>query len=92
VRVEVSKSDGAFEVNLKDSAESKYLVEADFERLPEAARSVDAITLVRDSFLFLLEREPSSSILPRFALSEIARYFPEYFSWLEKRYGSNDAD
>lgn len=34
--------------------------------------------LVRASFEFLLEREPASSILGRFSLDVIARYFPEY--------------
>ena len=34
--------------------------------------------LVRRSFDFLLEREPNTSILRRFDLSVIARYFPEY--------------
>jgi hypothetical protein len=34
--------------------------------------------LVRRSFEFLLQREPKESILPSFALTEIARYFPEY--------------
>jgi hypothetical protein len=34
--------------------------------------------LVRRSFEFLLEREPPSSILRRFDLSVIRRYFPEY--------------
>ena len=34
--------------------------------------------LLKASFEFLLEREPASSILPRFALPVIERYFPEY--------------
>jgi len=34
--------------------------------------------LIAESFRFLLEREPPGSILPRFDLSVIARYFPEY--------------
>lgn len=34
--------------------------------------------LVRRSFEFLLEREPNTSILRRFDLPVIARYFPEY--------------
>lgn len=38
----------------------------------------DAKGLVRRSFLFLLEREPKESILPRFELPVIGRYFPEY--------------
>jgi hypothetical protein len=38
----------------------------------------DVVELVSRSFAFLLEREPPSSILPRFELSVIQRYFPEY--------------
>ena len=34
--------------------------------------------LVRASFDFLLAREPKESILRRFALSDIERYFSEY--------------
>lgn len=34
--------------------------------------------LVRESFAFLLEREPPSSILRQFSLDVIGRYFPEY--------------
>ena len=34
--------------------------------------------LLEASFAFLLEREPASSILSRFALPVIERYFPEY--------------
>ena len=34
--------------------------------------------LLKASFEFLLEREPASSILSRFALPVIERYFPEY--------------
>jgi hypothetical protein len=34
--------------------------------------------LIEASFEFLLEREPTSSILSRFALPVIERYFPEY--------------
>jgi hypothetical protein len=34
--------------------------------------------LVEASFEFLLAREPKESILRRFALSDIERYFPDY--------------
>ena len=34
--------------------------------------------LIRRSFEFLLEREPKESILSRFHLSVIGRYFPDY--------------
>ncbi|HET9346995.1 MAG TPA: hypothetical protein VFO05_14980 [Candidatus Limnocylindrales bacterium] len=44
-------------------------------------------TVVRVSFEFLLEREPASSILPRFSLTDISRYFPEYPDELARRLG-----
>ena len=34
--------------------------------------------LIEASFRFLLDREPKESILSRFDLSVISRYFPEY--------------
>ena len=33
---------------------------------------------MRESFEFLLEREPASAILPVFSLDVIPNYFPEY--------------
>ena len=41
--------------------------------------------VVRESFAFLLEREPATSILPDFSLAIIARYFPEYHDELAER-------
>ena len=46
------------------------------EKLTAGRITIEA--LVRRSFDFLLEREPNTSILRRFDLSVIARYFPEY--------------
>jgi len=46
--------------------------------------------LVGRSFRFLLEREPATSILPRFSLEVIGQYFPEYRG--EMRTGADDAD
>ena len=46
--------------------------------------SEDAEDLVARSFDFLLEREPPGSILPRFDLSVIRRYFPEYDSQFKR--------
>jgi hypothetical protein len=34
--------------------------------------------VVRESFVFLLEREPASSIMSVFSLDVISGYFPEY--------------
>ncbi len=46
---------------------------------------VDHERIVRESFGFLLEREPSTAILPEFSLDEIGRFFPEYFQELPAR-------
>ena len=41
--------------------------------------------LIEKSFEFLLERESNTSILPRFELAVIARYFPEFENTIVKR-------
>ena len=46
----------------------------------------DAAALVRASFEFLLEREPVGSILPRFDLRVIERYFPEWPEQMRRRW------
>ena len=50
-------------------------------RLPED----DLEGVVRESFRFLLEREPASSILPEFSLDVIPTHFPEYGREVPKR-------
>lgn len=42
-------------------------------------------TVVRESFDFLLEREPATSIRRAFDLSEISDYFPDYLKELRTR-------
>lgn len=51
---------------------------ADAARWARGSTDEDVVDLVRRSFEFLLEREPPGSILRRFDLSAIQRYFPEY--------------
>jgi hypothetical protein len=41
--------------------------------------------LVEESFAFLLEREPNTSILHEFELTVIGRYFPEYVEDMRRR-------
>ena len=41
--------------------------------------------LVRESFAFLLEREPATSIMSEFSLDVIEQYFPEYRKELGRR-------
>jgi hypothetical protein len=49
--------------------------------VPQAAPEA----VVRESFAFLLEREPPTSILSEFDLPEIARFFPSYSTELPRR-------
>lgn len=51
--------------------------------LPDA----DHERLVRESFAFLLEREPANAILGEFDLTVITTYFPEYPGEISKRLG-----
>ncbi len=48
---------------------------------------VDQEALVRESFAFLLEREPATAILAEFPLSAISDFFPEYLDELRSRLG-----
>lgn len=40
--------------------------------------------LIQNAFEFLLEREPKESILSKFSLNDINRYFPEFESEIKK--------
>jgi len=44
-----------------------------------ATRDESPEMTIRRSFEFLLEKEPPESILRRFALEDIGRYFPEFW-------------
>jgi hypothetical protein len=57
---------------------SEHTVEVSALDLKRLAPGASVEDLVLRSFEFLLEREPPSSILRSFALSDIERYFPEY--------------
>jgi hypothetical protein len=48
----------------------------------------DVERLVSETFVFLLEREPVSSILPRFDLTVVERYFPDYPTEIRRRLGA----
>ena len=74
VRVIEGQSESAHRVTLKPE---------DYRRLSGGKATPEE--LVQRSFEFLLEREPKESILARFDLPVIARYFPEYESELARR-------
>ncbi len=70
-----------FAVRLHDaSGESRHRVtmqRATWERL-RGASEASPEDVVRAAFAFLLEREPKESILGRFDVEVIPRYFPEF--------------
>jgi len=69
------------EVDIDDGSKTHHVVtvtKEDLDRWSGGAGQKDAEDLVARSFEFLLEREPATSILHRFDLSVIQRYFPEY--------------
>ena len=77
-----------FEVTVGDEAggltrHRVTLRSADLERLTGGA--VPPEELVRESFAFLLEREPKEAILRQFDLMVIGRYFPEYEAEIKRR-------
>jgi hypothetical protein len=88
IEVERTGADGqiVFDVRVSEGgSESRHevtLSEEDYRRLGEGYGSPDEF--VRACFEFLLEREPKESILSRFDVSVISRYFPEFEETIRK--------
>jgi hypothetical protein len=87
-KIEVERVDAShYRVRVIEAgSESSHQVTLDpkyYARLGGGA--VEPQELIRKSFEFLLEREPKESILNRFDLSVISRYFPEYEREIKKR-------
>jgi hypothetical protein len=84
--IEVNHSSGEqWLVTIKSTVTTHHRVKAtkrDTERLA-AGRSTEE--LIQESFRFLLEREPNTSILASFDLPLIGRYFPEYEKEIKDR-------
>ena len=87
-KIEVEKMDAShFRVRVIEAgSESTHQVTLDPKDLARlAGAAAEPQELIRKSFQFLLEREPKESILSRFDLSIISRYFPEYEREIKKR-------
>ena len=84
--VQVEQVDeSTFTVTVRAGTTTKHTVTVSPEyhkKLTAGRVAVD--DLVAKSFEFLLEREPNTSILARFDLPLIGRYFPEYEGWVRK--------
>jgi hypothetical protein len=73
-----------FAVEVRDGrGSSRHTVTLDpalFARLAAATNETSAETFVHAVFEFLLEREAKESIMTRFDVSVVSRYFPEFES------------
>lgn len=79
-------SEGAFHVRVDDGrSRTVHVVSVSSEEQARYGPDVELSRLVEESFRFLLEREPAASILSRFSLSAIERYFPEYPTEIRRR-------
>jgi hypothetical protein len=88
--IRVEKLDaGRFEVTVDAATKTTHTVtvdEAYHQKLTGGAATPEE--LVETSFEFLLEREPNTSILGRFDLPTIGRYFPEYEATIKRMLSS----
>ena len=87
VKIDVSKKDSeTYEVTVGSSSTTTHTVKLKpdyYQKL--TGGKVSPQILIEKSFEFLLERESNASILSRFDLPLIGRYFPEYEKEIVKR-------
>lgn len=82
----VAVGSGEFLVTVSGPRKTEHRVSVTADHLRRYAPSdVNVEALLRESFRFLLEREPNTSILSHFELSVIERYFPEYREEIRRR-------
>lgn len=82
--------DDVFAVAVAGARKTEHHVTVTPEHLRQyAPRGTSAEALLRESFRFLLEREPNTAILSRFELPVIERYFPEYRNEVRRRLASS---
>ncbi|HEY8217523.1 MAG TPA: hypothetical protein VIH82_10335 [Acidimicrobiia bacterium] len=75
-----------FVVEVRGERTTRHLVEVPPSLLADLGLGADdGELLVRESFSFLLEREPATSIMSAFSLDVIEQYFPEYREDLGRR-------
>lgn len=87
-KIEVEKVDAShFRVRvIEGGSESTHQVTIDpKDHARLAGTTAEPEAFIRKSFEFLLEREPKESILSRFDLTVISRYFPEYEREIKKK-------
>ena len=77
-------SNDKFEITVKADELTKHVVSVTDQMLLNLTNNkISKEELLNFSFNFLLEREPNTSILSRFDIIVISKYFPEYISKVE---------
>jgi len=90
VTIEVRKFDASrFRVRvIEGGSESSHQVTLSAQDCARLTGGIsDAEQLIRNSFQFLLDHEPKESILARFDISSISRYFPDYEQEIKRSLG-----
>ena len=73
-----------FEITVKADQLTKHVVTVTDQMLLNLTNDkISKEELLNFSFNFLLEREPNTSILSKFDIIVISKYFPEYISKVE---------
>ena len=73
-----------FEITVKADQLTKHVVTVTDQMLFNLTNNkISKEELLNYSFNFLLEREPNTSILSKFDIIVISKYFPEYISKVE---------
>ena len=73
-----------FEITVKANQITKHVVYVTDKMLFNLTKNkISKKELLNFSFNFLLEREPNTSILSKFDIIVISKYFPEYISKVE---------
>ena len=72
------------EVKARSTTRHRVTISADYLR-ELGIETIPTNQVLHEAFLFLLEREPNTSILATFDLREIERYFPEFRQAIAQR-------
>lgn len=81
-----------YEVRIQDefsTTTNVVSVDNSYARKLTSLDDVSIESLLQASFRFLLAREPKGSILARFDLSDIERYFPEYGQAMQQEFSAD---
>lgn len=78
IRVEAGDGDAYVVTVSEDGGSTRHEVTVAAVDAARLGGDTPPADLLAASFRFLLEREPKESILRRFDLTEIERYFPDY--------------